>query len=116
MNNSKNGKVNDWGSRQIRDRANNTRNMKNSEETIRDDGIDYELRAISQRKKSDMRKELEALLKNAKIADGGQVTVINLSDGQSYYFSNFPDAIDFMKANKGRWYVTTSGLRNVPDR
>lgn len=56
------------------------------------------------RKHSRLRDEIESL--NVKPVAG--VLLVNLSTGESWSFDSYPDAIEFMKGKKGRWYLTAN--------
>ena len=78
--------------------------MKNDERSRGEEDIER----IFQRSKSKIRREVEDLLKNVDIAQNRGLVVINMSNGEAYNFDSFPEAVEFVKCQKGRWYITTS--------
>lgn len=62
-------------------------------------------------KKSKLRMEIEDLLKEKGITLERRISVLNLDSGEVSYFDDYIDALAFMKGKKGRWYLTTPGLR-----
>jgi hypothetical protein len=62
-------------------------------------------------KKSKLRAEIEALLKEKGITLERRISLLNLDSGEVSYFDDYTDALAFMKGRKGRWYLTTPGLR-----
>jgi len=62
-------------------------------------------------KKSKLRVEIEDLLKEKGISFEQRISVLNLDSGEVSYFDDYTDALAFMKGKKGRWYLTTPGLR-----
>ena len=63
-------------------------------------------------KKSDLRREIEALLEKKGLVLESRISVINLDSGEAQYFDDYPGALEFLKGKKGRWYITTPGLRS----
>ena len=63
------------------------------------------------KKKSKLREEIESLLKEKGIALEKRITVMSLDTGENYYFDDYPEALQFLKDKKGRWYLTTPGIR-----
>ena len=66
-------------------------------------------------KKSKLRMEIEDLLKEKGITLERRISVLNLDSGEVNYFDDYVDALAFMKGKKGRWYLTTPGLRRSGD-
>ena len=64
-------------------------------------------------KKSDLRREIEALLEKKGLVLERKISVINLDSGEAHYFEDYPGALEFLKGKKGRWYITTPGLRST---
>jgi hypothetical protein len=62
-------------------------------------------------KKSDLRKEIEALLKQKGLVLEMKITALNLDSGEVCHFEDYKDLLEFMKGRKGRWYITTPGIR-----
>ena len=67
-------------------------------------------------KKSKIRTEIEALLDKKGLILEERITVMNLESGEDHYFSDYHAALEFLKGKKGRWYITTPGLRKVKGR
>ena len=63
------------------------------------------------KKKSKLREEIEGLLKEKGITLEKRITVMRLDTGETYYFDDYPEALQFLKDKKGRWYLTTPGIR-----
>jgi len=63
------------------------------------------------KKKSKLREEIEGLLKKKGITREERITVMSLDTGETYYFDDYPEALQFLKDKKGRWYLTTPGIR-----
>ena len=63
------------------------------------------------KKKSKLREEIEVLLKEKGITLEERITVMSLDTGDAYYFDDYPQALQFLKEKKGRWYLTTPGIR-----
>ena len=36
---------------------------------------------------------------------------MSLDTGEAHYFNDYPEALQFLKEKKGRWYLTTPGIR-----
>ena len=67
-------------------------------------------------KKSELRLEIEALLEKKGLFLEENVSVMNLETKEAYYFPDYQAALEFLKGKKGRWYITTPGLKNLKDR
>jgi hypothetical protein len=63
------------------------------------------------KKKSKLREEIEGLLKEKGITLEERITVMSLDTGEAHYFNDYPQALLFLKEKKGRWYLTTPGIR-----
>ena len=63
------------------------------------------------KKKSKLREEIEGLLKEKGITLEERITVMSLDTGEAHYFNDYPQALQFLKEKKGRWYLTTPGIR-----
>ena len=63
------------------------------------------------KKKSKLREEIESLLKEKGITREERITVMSLDTEETYYFDDYPEALQFLKDKKGRWYLTTPGIR-----
>jgi hypothetical protein len=61
--------------------------------------------------KSKNRKEIEAMLERIGITLDRRINVVDLDSGERHFFDYYPQALEFMKGKKGRWYVTTPGVR-----
>jgi hypothetical protein len=66
-------------------------------------------------KKSELRMEIEALLEKKGLVWERKIMVMNLESGEATYFEDYPEAMQFMKGKKGRWYLATPGLRSAND-
>ncbi len=64
-------------------------------------------------KKSKLRLEIEALLEKKGLVLEEKISVMNLESEEAHYFSDYHAALEFLKGKKGRWYITTPGLRKV---
>ncbi len=65
------------------------------------------------KKKSKLREEIEGLLKEKGITFEERITVMSLDTGETHYFDDYPQALQFLKEKKGRWYLTTPGIRRT---
>jgi hypothetical protein len=65
------------------------------------------------KKKSKLREEIEGLLKEKRITLEERITVMSLDTGEAHYFDDYPQALQFIKEKKGRWYLTTPGIRRT---
>ena len=63
------------------------------------------------KKKSNLREEIESLLSMKGITLEKRITVMSLDTGEAHYFNDYPEALQFLKEKKGRWYLTTPGIR-----
>jgi hypothetical protein len=63
------------------------------------------------KKKSKLRNEIESLLAEKGITFEERITVMSLDTGETHYFDDYPQALQFLKEKKGRWYLTTPGIR-----
>ena len=63
------------------------------------------------KKKSKLREEVESMLREKEITQEKRITVMNLDTKEAYYFDDYPQALQFLKEKKGRWYLTTPGIR-----
>jgi hypothetical protein len=68
------------------------------------------------RMKSEKRREIEAMLKRIGLTLDPRINVVDLDSGERHFFEDYPQALEFMKGKKGRWYVTTPGVRYNKDR
>jgi hypothetical protein len=66
-------------------------------------------------KKSRLRSEVEALLKEKGFILESRITVANMDTGEAHYFESYNDAMDFLRGRRGRWYITTPGIRYSDD-
>jgi hypothetical protein len=80
---------------------------------LRGFGLDEEMPLV---KKSKLRLEIEALLEKNGLILEENVSVMNLESKEAYYFKDYHAALEFLKGKKGRWYITTPGLKNRKDR
>jgi hypothetical protein len=63
------------------------------------------------KKKSKLRDEIESLLAEKGITFEERITVMSLDTKETHYFDDYPQALQFLKEKKGRWYLTTPGIR-----
>ena len=63
------------------------------------------------RKKTKLREEIEALLEKKGLVLEEKISVMNLEIQETYYFNDYHEAMDFLKGKKGRWYITTPGIK-----
>ena len=63
------------------------------------------------KKKSKLRQEIEDLLQKKGLVLEERVAVINLESNESHYFSDYQEAMQFLRGKKGRWYIATPGLK-----
>lgn len=62
-------------------------------------------------KKSKLRQEIEELLQKKGLVLEEGISAVNLDTGETYCFNGYPELQEFLKGRKGRWYITTPGLR-----
>lgn len=67
-------------------------------------------------RKSENRKEIEAMLERIGVTLDRRINVVDLDSGERHFFDDYPQALEFMKGKKGRWYVSTPGVRYSKDR
>jgi hypothetical protein len=63
------------------------------------------------KKKSKLREEIESMLAVKGITLESRIAVMSMDTGQTHYFDDYPQALQFLKGKKGRWYLTTPGLK-----
>jgi len=66
---------------------------------------------MPQKKKSRLRDEIEGALQDKGISVERKITIVCLDTGETHYFDDYPDAMQFIKGKKGRWYLSTPGIR-----
>lgn len=64
------------------------------------------------KKKSKLRQEIEDLLEQKGLVMERRISVMNLDSGEAHYFEDYAASMEFLKGKKGRWYITTPGLRH----
>jgi hypothetical protein len=64
-------------------------------------------------KKSMLRQEIEALLQQKGLVLESGITAIELDSQESHRFDDYEQLMAFLKGRKGRWYITTPGLRST---
>jgi len=64
-----------------------------------------------QKKKSELREEIERMLEERGISLERRITVMNLDTKEASYFDDYPQALAFLKGKRGRWYLATPGIR-----
>jgi 2-hydroxy-3-keto-5-methylthiopentenyl-1-phosphate phosphatase len=62
-------------------------------------------------KQSKNRREIEAMLERIGVSLDHRITVVDLNSGERHLFDSYLQAMEFMKGKKGRWYVTSPGMR-----
>ncbi len=62
-------------------------------------------------KKSKLRQEIEELLQKKGLVLEEGISAMNLDTGETYHFESYPELQEFLKDRKGRWYITTPGIR-----
>ncbi|MDD4650848.1 MAG: hypothetical protein PHQ34_01325 [Methanothrix sp.] len=65
------------------------------------------------KKKSKLREEIESMLAEKGIALEARIAVMSMDSRQTYYFDDYPQALQFLKGKKGRWYLTTPGIKRT---
>lgn len=65
-------------------------------------------------KRSKNRQEIEDLLKKKGYVIE-KISVLNMDSGEIHYFESYPDAMAFLKGRKGRWYITSPGVKYCKD-
>jgi hypothetical protein len=68
------------------------------------------------KKKSKLREEIESLLAERGITFEERIAVMSLDTKETHYFDDYPQALQFLKEKKGRWYLTTPGIRRTANR
>jgi hypothetical protein len=63
------------------------------------------------KKKSKLREDIESMLRMKGITVEKRITVMSLDTKEAYHFDDYPQALLFLKEKKGRWYLTTPGIR-----
>lgn len=66
-------------------------------------------------KKSELRKEIEDLLRKKGLVLEEGISAINLDTGETYRFDSYQKLQEFLKGRKGRWYIATPGIRRSAD-
>lgn len=66
-------------------------------------------------KKSDLRKEIEALLERKGLILEKRISAMNLDSGEVRHFEDYEDLLEFMRGRKGRWYITTPGIKRAQE-
>ena len=64
-------------------------------------------------RKSKTRQEIEAMLERIGFSLDSRINVVDLDSGERHYFDNYTQALEFMKGRRGRWYLTTPGVRGL---
>lgn len=68
------------------------------------------------KEKSKLREEIESLLAERGITSEARIAVMSLDTKEIHYFDDYPQALQFLKEKKGRWYLTTPGIRRTSNR
>ncbi|MDM7940267.1 MAG: hypothetical protein QUS07_07995 [Methanothrix sp.] len=66
-------------------------------------------------KKSKIRKEIEDLLADKGLVMEKNISALDLDCGDAHHFDDWAELMTFLKGRKGRWYITTPGLRRAKD-
>ena len=66
---------------------------------------------IIARKKSRVRKEVEEAMAEAGLSLEPRISAVNLDTHEKHFFDTYPEAMEFIKGKKGRWYVTAPGVK-----
>jgi hypothetical protein len=61
-------------------------------------------------RRSKLRDEVEALLRERGILIERRVSVVDMESGKAYHFDSYPEAVEFLAGKAGRWYITTPGI------
>ncbi|MBN1323672.1 MAG: hypothetical protein JW986_06695 [Methanotrichaceae archaeon] len=61
------------------------------------------------RRRSPLREEIEEALKNVGDLQG-RIVLVNLEDCNVLSLDSYEEALEHMKAHKGRWYLSSGGL------
>jgi hypothetical protein len=56
---------------------------------------------------SRLRREIAAALEGRPLE---RVSLVSLDTGEMHSFDTYPEALEFMKGRKGRWYLTAPGV------
>jgi hypothetical protein len=64
-------------------------------------------------KKSTLRQEIEALLGQKGLVLESGITAVDLDSKESHRFEDYEQLMAFLNGRKGRWYITTPGLRST---
>lgn len=78
-------------------------------EEVSDDELFRELEALGARKRSRRREEIEAALKKADTGKGALI-LLNIESGESHTFDSYPEALEYMGKQKGRWYLAPRAI------
>jgi hypothetical protein len=70
---------------------------------------------MPQKKKSKLRQEIEEMLEKRGMILEEKISVMNLESQEAFYFDDYQGAMEFLKGKKGRWYITTPGIRSAKD-
>lgn len=62
-------------------------------------------------KRSKLRQEIEELLQKKGLVLEEGISAVNLDTGETHRFNSYTELQEFLKGRKGRWYITTPGLR-----
>ena len=65
------------------------------------------------RRKSPRRQEIEEILEKKGLVLETGITVLNLDTGEARRFDDYSGLQEFLKGSKGRWYITTPGIRKL---
>ena len=65
------------------------------------------------RRRSLRRQEIEELLENKGLILERGITALDLDTGEAHHFDDYIGLQEFLKGRKGRWYITTPGIRKL---
>lgn len=66
---------------------------------------------VIRKEKSKLRQDVEKMLLERGISIERRITVMSLDSQEAYYFDDYPEALEFLKGRKGRWYLATPGIK-----
>ena len=66
---------------------------------------------LMEKKKSQLREEVEQALQKKGISEERRISVIKLETKEAHYFDDYVQAMQYLKGKKGRWYLATPGIR-----
>jgi hypothetical protein len=61
-------------------------------------------------RRSKLREEVEALLKERETWLPRRIAVVDMESGEAYHFDSYPEAMEFLAGKTGRWYITSGAI------